>query len=223
MIDRKNFGVCKKCGETKQFPNLGDIDISNRHDWGYGQISTEEGANRPKKHSPLLTEEVDRILAYIKEHPQESMASVGHKFDRSTGAIQGICKAHDIPRHHGGRRKKETREAATPVARGSAFQELKAKRAEVCKIGVDAYCEKHGISRRWRHHVQRMYDAEIRRRAVSKKPDQKVESGPIADKNTALLAIAQHIGSLIDELDRQKMKLIDLLTLTMQGVSLDKE
>jgi len=42
---------------------------------------------------------------------------------------------------------------------------------------------------------------------------------PIADKEAALLATAEHIGRLIDAQDVQKAKLIDLLTLTMQAVT----
>jgi hypothetical protein len=41
---------------------------------------------------------------------------------------------------------------------------------------------------------------------------------PIADKEAALMATAEHIGRLIDALDVQKTKLIELLALTMQAV-----
>jgi len=189
VLDEVSFGVCKLCGDEKQFPRLGDID----------ELDIWRGHHPSKKDRQV----VDDGVGSMPEKPDTEVEVTTVKPAPSTVTCS-VCGKEGIgvrglPSHLYFKHR-VVKSRLVPVApKRKSFE---------CPYCSAIYPTGKALGPHIRFkHPEKTFERRYGTKIV-----------PLADKEAALLATADHIGRLIDALDTQKAKLIDLLTLTMQGV-----
>jgi len=122
VIDSKNQGACRNCGEGKQFPTLQEVfgetlagnpwrnnrplkPKEERRNMSDVEASTTDArpterdvGGRHRRNRPLKKRELAQIITYLKEHPREPPSSVGRKFNRSKTCIYELTRKYDLAR-----------------------------------------------------------------------------------------------------------------------------
>ena len=193
VLDEKSFGVCKLCGATKQHPTLSDLHLE-RYNRPPFPVVAEEVASVPEKHEP----EAEVTTANQSPAPSTVTCPVcGKSGIGARGLASHLYYKHKMVK---GRRLDEKPPEVHVATEEKPFE---------CP-----YCPQS-------FHSGKALGPHIRFKHPEKTFERRfgIKIVPIADKEAALLATAEHIGRLIDAQDVQKAKLIDLLALTLQAVT----